>query len=151
MERRMRNKDQRLAFIWDLYSLFSAQWEGNGLGWASIESVWDAETARHVRFVFFAKAEGGKQNKKDFDSVEAQKETRRAASHRSLQSHNSRRAGTHSRPAFTAGSRSLVWLCERVCVCEHKHAEPGGGCEKSVDVEPTGTWRTNAKQRDVKC
>lgn len=68
-----------------------------------------------------------------------------------LQSHNSRRAGTHSRPAFTAGSRSLVWLCERVCVCEHKHAEPGGGCEKSVDVEPTGTWRTNAKQRDVKC
>lgn len=33
----------------------------------------------------------------------------------------------------------LPRLCERVCVCEHKHAEPGGGCEKSVDVEPTGT------------
>lgn len=32
-------------------------------------------------------------------------------------------------------------LRDRVCACvrERKHAEPGGGCEKSVDVGPTGT------------
>lgn len=44
--------------------------------------------------------------------------------------------------------RLTVWAC--LCVCERKHAEPEGGCEKAADAESTGTSCTNAKQRDVK-
>lgn len=129
----------------DYYSLFSAQCDEIPSGeryeyWVCVRHICVSECcdcASCSLYCLLKSRRKKKQNKQDFDAIAALKGTRRAASHQWFQSHNSRQAETHSEPGFTAGCRSLVRLCERVC--ERKHAEPEGGCEKAVDAEPTGT------------